>query len=222
MAKFMGSLGQILGSVGGATFSHNRGGSYVKRRATPTNPNTLAQTDIRGILATLSSGWSSVDETDRLAWDNWAAANPTTDSLGNEINWSGHQAYIGLNSRLLLAGAAANPQPPITSGPPALLTLVPTFTEPADYSIVYTPTPPAAGNRLLIWWTRPGSPGQNPNFNQARILKITAAAAASPAAGFTNETLIENQELNIYAQIMDASGQVSPVLKARAVVEAGG
>ena len=221
MAKFMGALGQILGSVGGATFSHNRGGSYVKRRATPTNPNTVAQTDIRGILATLSSGWSSVNAADRLAWDNWAAANPATDSLGNDINWSGHQAYIALNSRLMLAGAAANAAPPITSGPPALLTLAATFTEPSEYSIAFTPTPPAAGNRVLIWWTRPGSPGQNPNFNQARLLKITAAAAASPADGFTNETLLTNQELNIFAQIMDASGQVSPVLKARAVVEAG-
>jgi len=221
MAKFMGALGQILGSVGGATFSHNRGGSYVKRRATPTNPNTLAQTDIRGILATLSSGWSSVDEMDRLAWNNWAAANPSTDSLGNEINWSGHQAYIGLNSRLLRAGSAALPQPPITSGPAALLTLAATFTEPSDYSIAYTATPLAAGHRLLIWWTRPGSPGQNPNFNQARLLTVTAAAAASPAVGFTNETLTANQELNIFAQIMDASGQVSPVLKARAIVEAG-
>jgi len=220
MAKFMGSLGQILGSVGGATFSHNRGGSYVKRRCVPTNPNTDAQSDIRAILATLSSGWSSVSASDRLSWDNWAAANPTTDSLGNEINWSGHQAYIALNSRLLLAGAAAEPAPPITSGPAALVTLAATFTQPSDYSIAYTATPLAAGHRLLIWWTRPGSPGQNPNFNQARILKITAAAAASPAAGSTMETLLTDQQLNVYAQVMDASGQVSPVLKARAIVEA--
>lgn len=220
MAKFMGALGQILGSVGGATFSHNRGGSYVKRRSTPTNPNSVKQQDIRGILATLSSGWAGISSSDRSSWNDWADANPQTDSLGNSVAWTGHQAYVGLNSRLLLAGAAAVGLPPITNAPAALLTMTPTVTEPSDVSIAYTTTPLAAGNRLLVWATRPGSAGSDPNFNQARLLFISAAAQASPADGFTVESTQADQELNIFAQVMDSNGQVSPVVKARATVAA--
>lgn len=220
MAKFMGSLGQLLGSVGGATFSHNRGGSYVKRRGTPTNPNSIAQTEIRGILSDLSAAWGALSTSDRAAWNLWADSNPQTDSLGNTVAWTGHQAYIGLNSRLKLAGATVNSTPPITGAPAAPASITPTLTEPGEVSIAYTATPMPAGTRMLVWWTKLGGPGQDPNFNQARLLLISTSADASPVDGFATETMQTDQECNIFAQFMDATGQVSPVLKARATVAA--
>ncbi|MBA7658243.1 hypothetical protein ES703_66192 [subsurface metagenome] len=40
MAIIQPILGSLRGSIGDNTFSHNRGGDYVRRRVSPTNPNS--------------------------------------------------------------------------------------------------------------------------------------------------------------------------------------
>lgn len=214
MAKCLPIYGEMSGSVRGNTWSHNKGGLYVRGRTIPTNPTSTKQSAARAILATLSSQWSTITAAQRLDWEQWAALNPVVDSLGQSFNRSGQQAFVGLNSRLLQAGAVAVLTCPATTGPADLLTLVVTATSPTGISAAFTATPLGAGKRLLLWGTIPGSAGRNPNRNQARLIGYTAAAAATPAVFVTPYPGLVGNTSNFWAQVMDAAGQVSPGIKA--------
>lgn len=213
MAKIAPIWGAMSGSMRGCVWSHNKGGAYVRGRTIPTNPNSVKQSAVRAILATLSSGWSGLTDAQRAAWDGWAAVNPIVDSLGESVLRSGQQAYVGLNSRLLQAGTTASTAPPAVTGPADLLTLVVTATAPTGISAAYTTTPLAAGHRVLIWQTLPRSAGANPNRKQARLLGYTAAAAASPAVFVSPYPAVAGNTSNFWGVVMDQYGQVSPGIR---------
>jgi len=103
---FRGSLiAQASGSVAGNTFSHNRGGQYIRNRSTPTNPNSPAQIVIRTGLADLSQLWSStLTVAQRAAWDTYAANVPVLNRLGDSIFLTGFNMYIRSNTPRLQAG----------------------------------------------------------------------------------------------------------------------
>src|SRR5438309_10637939 len=78
-AKLLPIHGQMSGSIADNTFSHNKGGQYVRQRRVPTNPNSVKQQAARTILATLSAAWRTLSATNQQAWNNWAVVNPVTD-----------------------------------------------------------------------------------------------------------------------------------------------
>lgn len=213
MAKISPIWGAMSGSIRGCVFSHNKGGAYVRGRTIPTNPTSVKQSFIRAAVATLSSGWSGLSAGDQVLWNQWAALNPITDSLGLSVQRSGQQAYVGLNVRLALGGVAAISTPPPVTGPSDLLTLVVTATAPSGISAAFTASPLPAGSKLLLWQTLPGSAGRDPNRRQSRLIGITAAAAASPAVFVSPYPGMVGQTANFWAQVMDANGLVSPGIR---------
>lgn len=216
MAKISPILGGLSGSIAGSTFAHNRGGQYVRQRTIPVNPAAIKQAAVRNIVAIASGAWFSLTSTQRTQWNNWASLNPVVDSLGQAVQLTGHQAYVGLSTRLGLAGVTAVATPPITTGPPDLLTASVVPTAPGSVAVTYTPTPLAAGLRLVVWGTLPAPISRNPNRNQARLLGISAAAAASPQTIASPYPAIATQYSNFWCCVMDAAGQVSPGLMVRA------
>lgn len=100
------------GSVAGVTSSRNRFGQYRRTRAVPVNPNSAAQVAVRNSFADTSQAWDALTGSQRLAWTNYAALHPRTDSLGQSITLSGSQAFVGINSLLLLLGLAIVLVPP--------------------------------------------------------------------------------------------------------------
>lgn len=109
-------IGEARGSIGGSTFSRNRGGMYIRNRATPTNTITLARTQARALFATVSAAWqTALTPTQRAAWNAWAEFAPEAESLnklGDTIRIGGKAAYQRINMRLLYAGL-----PPVTATP---------------------------------------------------------------------------------------------------------
>lgn len=88
-------LTQASGSIGGITYSHNRGGMYQRARAIPTNPNTPAQQLVRGGLAAAVAYWAnSMTDAERLVWSTYAGNTPTTDALGDPLILTGQQAFL--------------------------------------------------------------------------------------------------------------------------------
>jgi hypothetical protein len=210
MAIFQGYLGEMSGSVSGCTWSRNKGGEYVRARSTPTNPSSVKQSAARAILGALSSGWSLLTATQRTQWTDWASLNPVVNSLGVSIIRSGQQAYVGLNARLVGAGAVAVATPPAVTGPTDLTTVTATATASTGAIVLtYTATPLAAGQRILLWQTLPQSTGRNPNRAQARLVGYSAAAAASPLTFTSPYPASVGQVSNAWVQVMDAAGQVS-------------
>lgn len=97
---------QASGSIAGITYSHNKGGMYTRARSIPTNPNTQNQTEVRNALTQLAVAWSTdLNATQRSGWQTWAANTPFTNALGDPINLSGQQAFIGANTGRLQVNA---------------------------------------------------------------------------------------------------------------------
>jgi len=100
MALFQSQvLTQASGSVGGMTYSRNRGGMYIRARTVPTNPNTTFQQTVRAILADLTNKWQNTLTTaQRAAWNVYASEVTMFNRLGQEITLSGQQHYVRSNA----------------------------------------------------------------------------------------------------------------------------
>lgn len=61
------------------TYSSWRGVQYARQRVIPTNPNTTAQQDARGIFSTLNALWLRLGPLSRAPWEAAAAGQPYTD-----------------------------------------------------------------------------------------------------------------------------------------------
>lgn len=82
------------GSVGGVTYSHGKGGMYMRARRVPVNPNTPAQQESRNAFASAAATWRSISEAQRVAWAAYAAATPITNALGDTIHLSGFGQFV--------------------------------------------------------------------------------------------------------------------------------
>lgn len=86
---------QASGSIGGTTFSRNRGGMYTRNRAIPTNPNTPNQAAVRGYLGTAANAWTSLlSDAQREAWRSYGDETPVINRLGDETRLTGQQQFV--------------------------------------------------------------------------------------------------------------------------------
>lgn len=115
----------MSGSVGGVTASHNRGGTYFRRRVVPTNPNSQQQQAIRGGFGGIVNAWQpQLSDAQRQGWKDYALNTPRTDVIGQALVLTGQQAYIGANSARMQAAnlglSIADVSPPRVDQPPAI------------------------------------------------------------------------------------------------------
>ncbi len=175
------TIAAASGSIGGTVYSHNRGGMYTRNRAIPITSTTSFALNAKQRLATASQNWQSLTDVQRFSWDNWALQNPVTDALGFPRHLSGHQAFVGLNSRRAANGDAQLTAPPIVPAPDGLLTLVVDGDIGlGDVDITFTATPLGANDHLYIQAAVTNSQGITNVNNLLRLLAFSAAAATSP------------------------------------------
>lgn len=219
------AVSQMSGSLGGVTASRNRGGQYFRDRAIPvTNTSTYAM-NVKARLAQLSQAWAALTAAQRQAWTQWAQQNPIVNALGFSITKSGHQSYVGINSRLLADSQAALADPPISAAPAGLLTL----TQTADigsgtFTLAYTATPLGATVKLWIRAAVEDSAGVNFVRNRLKFVGTSAAAETSP---FDYQSLVETrfgtlivgQTVHVDVATFDtATGLLSPGLVSKLAV----
>lgn len=109
-------LADIRGSIGGTTYSRNRGGSYARNRTVPINPQSINQTRARSQLATASSDWALLlNNADRSAWNAYAETVTGLNVLGEAITYTGQQMFVRANTLLALAGQSAVTSAPTTN-----------------------------------------------------------------------------------------------------------
>ncbi|MBA7648725.1 hypothetical protein ES703_56513 [subsurface metagenome] len=216
MAIIQPILGSLRGSIGDNTFSHNRGGDYVRRRVSPTNPNSTRQQAMRTFLGTLAALWSStLTPAQRGQWNVWAGLQAKEGPLGNSINLTGINGYVWTNTHLLDAGDTRIDAPPIVVAPTGLLTLAVDVSAINTADVTFTGTPLAANHKAVLFMSLPQSGAAQPNFKQCRIVGYSAAAQASPWAATTPFDVISGQTVVFFAAIMDdETGLFSPFLRA--------
>lgn len=197
MAKVLlgGIASQVSGSVGGITFSRNRYGTYMRRRAHPTDSQTVYALDAKSRLGAISRQWSGLSTPVRNAWSTWAANNPVTDKMGQKQVLAGNAAYMMLNGRLAAAGLLEITTPPVAYAPQALtvVTMTPDIGS-VPMAVQFTGTPLLANQR--IWCNAAITDGDTQLYvmNKLRFIGVSAAALA------TDFVAIEKPDL--YAHIL--------------------
>lgn len=82
------------GRVGGATYSANKAGNYIKAFESPANPNTKLQQIIRGLFTDVAKEWFTLTPAQRSFWETYA--NTDYVPLTTESKYTGRQAYTAL------------------------------------------------------------------------------------------------------------------------------
>lgn len=218
-------VGAASGSVGATTFSHNRYGTYTRRRAIPVKSNTVPATNAKARFTSRSQAWQLEADATRLAWREWANDHPITDTLGQQQILQPNAAYIRLNTRLEAVGLPPIILPPIAAPPTGLLSLVVDGDIGlGDVDLEFTTTPLSATQHLNIYAAVVNSAGITYVQNLLRQIGISGAAAVSP---FDIETLVENrfgtlivgQTLHVEVSVIDsATGLISGALKSTIVI----
>lgn len=227
MAKFTpGAMtGRISGSLGSTVFSHNRNGPYMRTRSVPVKATTNPATDAKARLATYSSAWAALTAAQQEAWRQFAQSVPVIDTLGQPQIMTGHQAYVGLNTRLQLAGDTALSLPPTGVGPTALTTLsLAADIGAGAFEITFAATPLGAGVRL---WSRVAVVTSAGVQYIQNLLKLVDVSAAAQATGLDIQTEIEARfgtlqvgaVIHLLCSTFDgATGLLSAPLRTSAVV----
>jgi hypothetical protein len=174
-------VSQASGRIGGAIFSRNRGGAYVRNGSIPTTVTTPAAQAIKAVLAAQSMAWASLAPEVKEQWREWASQNPVINRLGQSRTLSGHQAFVQLNARLTYAEFDALVSPPVAPSPAPVIPAVVTFTDaPLALTVAFTPTPLSADVAVQCLAYLSNSPGVAYVKNRLALVTTSAAAAVSP------------------------------------------
>ncbi len=115
LIKLGPTVASASGSVGGCVFSHNRYGSYIRQRIKPVNTNTTQQQAVRSAFGGLASAWNTdLDQSERDAWDAYAAQVSRPNSLGDPTYFTGLNWFIAVNAPRIQSGLARIDDAPIT------------------------------------------------------------------------------------------------------------
>ena len=222
--KFGMMMTDASGKLGGQVFSKNRGGSYVRTKVTPTNPQSTAQMSVRGIFASISSRWSSLTEEQRNSFNGFVSAYARTDIFGDLRNPSGKSLFQRLNQNLELSGQAqidscTSPvEVPFANVTDALGGVI-----AADFAVAYAGD--LTGSRVVVWATPQMSQGTKFVKNQLRQLLVVAGASNSTIDIYSAYVAkfgipVAGANITIGVRVINANGQASPLETVKAVITA--
>lgn len=225
MAKInFGSLAtDARGKLAGMIFSANRGGAYVRRKASPTGTATPAQALVRNNFAKNSKIWSGIlTASQRQAWTFFAQANPRVNVFGNSITLSGMAMMQSLNQILLQIGVAPIENAPTDMSVPTLAAAIGGDIESTGPVVEVTTAAQTvvAGAKYYVFATGNLSAGATPQKNQYRFVGAYAGVAAATMidistlwqAAFGNPISGATVGL-LVATVNTATGAVTPGLK---------
>lgn len=87
-------FGTISGSIGGMTFTQTKGRSVIRKKVTPTNPNSTAQVITKRNLGGNSKNWKNQSPSDQSDWSNFASTNFSPLKKSNVGQYSGYNAFV--------------------------------------------------------------------------------------------------------------------------------
>lgn len=183
--KFGSLVSDGRGKIGGHVASKNRAGAYIRTKVTPVNPSSLAQVNVRQRLATLSSGWRGLTNSQRLQWNNAVSSFSKTDIFGDIRNPTGANLYQKLNNQLAIIGVGAMDVPPLPVAVPSLSSLTVTQASGGATSLGFAESPLPAGHTLVLRATPAQSPGKSFVKSEFRIIGLVDAGVATPFVATT-------------------------------------
>lgn len=222
--KFGMMMTDASGKLGGQVFAKNRGGSYVRTKATPLNPQTSSQMAIRGIFASISSAWSSLTEGSRLSFNNFVADYARTDIFGDLRNPSGKALFQRLNQNLVLT---YQPQITVCVAPEVVpfANLDAVNGDVSDQVLEISTLGDTTGSKVMIWATPSLSQGKSFVKNDLRLISVIDGAVTIEtdiwgyySAKFGAPTAGAN--IHVGVRVVNANGQASPLEVKKATIVA--
>ncbi len=154
----------VRGTIGGVTFSENKGGPYAKIWNRPSNPLQPKQTAHRAVLATMPSLWRALSPAQQTAWDVFAdlPAQERFNALGESFFASGFNWFSLINTRLSIVGRSLRSVPPVLSvpSPPTISLLELPFLDAQLAKIVYPSGEFSAPHDVVIFLAQANSIGR--------------------------------------------------------------
>jgi hypothetical protein len=117
-------IGNISGSIGGATYSHNRFGFYVRQKVKPVLISNEYTTQQRAIFKLVTSAWKSLTPANALCWNAYAQNTPVMDKMGRSVILTGHQCHQMLNINAMRTAGTLIVVPPLLAAPAPLTSLI--------------------------------------------------------------------------------------------------
>lgn len=97
--KYNGTIvTDLSGSMAGITASRNAGGSYLKGKSNPTQPNTAAQSAAKSAFGSASSAYASLTAVLKSQWRNFAQNNYTPKGGTLDGVATGQQAFTAIST----------------------------------------------------------------------------------------------------------------------------
>jgi len=124
-----------------------RYGQISRALVIPSNPRTVAQTGVRGILSRVAAAWRGLQESQRAAWTAAGSGVNSASRLGQSGPLTGLQLFNKINCTLAQFGQEQVDAPPAR----------PQYAALAPQNLVITNT----GGAVALKLTCPTSPGQN-------------------------------------------------------------
>ena len=152
----------IIGSIGGITFQHNRSGKIARLRPKTHKNPTSAQTDRQVKHAGILHSWQQLSEANQGLWNDFADLHTKVNMFGDTKTLSGLNWYESINLSRDLIGLLSLKTPPAYNLPCA----VPAYTVTINQTkIEINLTAPfnTANNTLVIRATAP-IPNTTTNF----------------------------------------------------------
>jgi hypothetical protein len=194
MAKslFGALIVDMRNKLGGHVLSKNKAGSFIRRKVSPSQPQTGAQSKIRSIMTELSRAWGGVlNDGQRAAWKAFGDLHPVTDVFGQAVKLTGEQMYCRLNNVILFLGGVRIDDPPLSLDVSSITDFTPAATEtgPTFELAGVSPGSLATNELYVVWATKQVGVGKNSiaslyAFVTSRsALALIAATIAAPATG---------------------------------------
>lgn len=200
---------QRSGSVGNTVYSRNKGGSYVRTRAIPTNPNTARQQTVRTQFQSLSSNWSTLTVAQRALWEAYAEAHPVPNRLGQMIVLSGLAMFLRLNFNILDWGGVLIATPPVEAAPNPLVGFSAAIGAAVNLVQIAFSVAIGGGERIQLWQTNPHLINSTPNINQAYFATWSTAGEVSEWTATLKTGIPVGQYATVFARVFAGNGQSS-------------
>lgn len=203
------------GKLGGHVAAQNKGGSYLRTKVTPANPNTTFQTGIRNLFGQISQAWSQLTESQIDAWNAAVDSWKQTNIFGDLKAPSGKALFQRLNTQAQRVGYPAMTVPPAKVEIPASNVTRASFDTTAK-TLSFTGGYSGTAATVQLFASGPVTQGTTYVKHLLREFHNSGSTAYEPPNGYQAYenrfgTLAQGQKIFIGVKTVVASGQASPM-----------
>ena len=168
-----------------------RGQQCLRAFATPAQPRTGLQSQIRSAFTSAQSGWASLSAVLQQAWKAYAASHPTTDRLGRPVWQTGRNAYCQVNfwQSLLSSPAVSDPANVVLPAAPSSLTSVATTAGNLVFTIAHPQIQGSYFSLAVEAWIAPTLGYSTSNGRETFVATSAASSIAAIEDGDSSTVL---------------------------------